>query len=74
MLRDRNVSSGLDTLDQLPELATRTEVARYTRLSVPTLARWAGEGRGPRFLRAGGRVLYRRGDVIGWLDSLETAS
>ncbi|WP_082734174.1 helix-turn-helix transcriptional regulator [Microbacterium hominis] len=57
--------------EHLPEIATRQEVSAYTRISMPTLARWAGEGKGPRFRRAGGRVLYRRADVIAWLDSLD---
>ena len=58
---------------ELPQVATRDEVAAYTRISKPTLARWATEGRGPRFRRAGGRVLYMREDVLQWLDSLAEA-
>jgi excisionase family DNA binding protein len=58
----------------LPDVATRPEVAAYTRISVPTLARWAMEGKGPKFRRAGGRVLYMRADVLAWLESLEEAS
>ncbi|QOC24796.1 helix-turn-helix domain-containing protein [Microbacterium hominis] len=56
---------------ELPEVASRGQVSEFTGLSVPTLARWAAEGKGPRFRRAGGRVLYRRADVIAWLDSLD---
>lgn len=55
----------------LPDVATRAEVAAYTRISKPTLARWAMEGKGPKFRKAGGRVLYRRADVLSWLDSLD---
>lgn len=58
--------------DDLPEIATRKEVSTFTRISMPTLARWAAESKGPRFKRAGGRILYRREDVLAWLDSLET--
>lgn len=61
----------------LPELATRRQVADYTQTSVPTLARWASEGnKGPRFIRlggtdaSGGAVRYRREDVLAWLASL----
>ncbi|MFT3797182.1 helix-turn-helix transcriptional regulator [Microbacterium sp.] len=53
------------------EILTRAEVAELTRISLATLARWAGEGSGPKFRKAGGRVLYRRSDVLAWLDSLE---
>lgn len=59
---------------ELPAVANRTEVAEYTRISMPTLARWAAEGKGPKFRKAGGRVLYMREDVIAWLDSLAEAS
>lgn len=58
----------------LPDVATRPEVAAYTRISVPTLARWAMDGKGPKFRKAGGRVLYMRADVLAWLDSLAEAS
>jgi excisionase family DNA binding protein len=54
----------------LPELATRPQVADYTQTSVPTLARWAAEGRGPKFVKLGGAVRYRKADVLAWLDSL----
>ncbi|MCJ1708724.1 AlpA family transcriptional regulator [Microbacterium sp. VKM Ac-2923] len=55
----------------LPEVATRKQVALYTQTSVPTLARWAGEGKGPRFVHLGAAVRYRRADVLAWLDSLD---
>lgn len=56
----------------LPDLATRQQVAEYTQTSVPTLARWAGEGIGPKFVRLGpegGAVRYRREDVLAWITS-----
>lgn len=56
----------------LPEVATRDEVSAFSRISKPTLARWAAEGKGPKFKKAGGRVLYRRADVLEWLDSLDS--
>lgn len=61
---------------ELPPIATRPEVAEYTRISVPTLARWASEmpPRGPKFKKAGGRVLYKRQDVLDWIDSLEESA
>ncbi|NYF17529.1 excisionase family DNA binding protein [Microbacterium sp. AK009] len=62
------------TAPEMPEVMTRAEVAEFTRISLATLARWAGERRGPRFVKAGGRVLYRKHDVLAWLDSLSEAS
>ncbi|MFB8893570.1 helix-turn-helix transcriptional regulator [Microbacterium plantarum] len=56
----------------LPEVATRSEVSRYLRVSVPTLARWAMEGKGPAFKKAGGRrVIYMRQSVLAWLEGLD---
>lgn len=54
---------------ELPDLATRKQVAEYTQTSVPTLARWAGEGTGPKFVRLGGAVRYRRADVLAWVEA-----
>lgn len=51
----------------LPELATRQQVADYAGLSYATLARWAGEGRGPKMTKLGGAVRYRREDVLTWI-------
>lgn len=51
----------------LPELATRAEVAEYTNLSIATLARWAGEGKGPKVTKLGGAVRYLREDVEAWI-------
>lgn len=63
----------LTVADTLPDLATRRQVAEWTQTSVPTLARWAAESKGPRFVRMGGAVRYRREDVLAWLNSLEDA-
>ncbi|MDR6142367.1 excisionase family DNA binding protein [Microbacterium foliorum] len=54
---------------ELPDVATRRQVAEFTQISVPTLARWASEGKGPKSIRpGGGSVLrYRREDVMAWL-------
>jgi len=59
----------MEATTTLPDLATRLQVAEYTQTSVPTLARWAGEGKGPKFVRLGGAVRYRRDDVLAWIDA-----
>jgi predicted DNA-binding transcriptional regulator AlpA len=51
------------------ELLKPSEVAEWTRLSEQTLANMRWQGRGPAYLKAGGRVVYRRSDVENWLDS-----
>lgn len=60
---------------ELPELMTRQDVAEYTGLSVPTLARWTQENTGPKSVVLGGRARrYRKADVLAWLDSLAEVS
>lgn len=60
------------TTVHLPELATRQQVAEYTQTSIPTLARWAAEGKGPKVTKLGGVVRYRREDVLAWIESAAT--
>ena len=62
------------TTVDLPELATRAQVAAFMQLSLPTLARWAVEGTGPRFMKLGGAVRYRREDVLDWIRGNEAGT
>ncbi|WP_309065343.1 helix-turn-helix transcriptional regulator [Microbacterium sp.] len=55
---------------ELPPLATVRDVSAFTKVSLPTLARYRADGTGPRFIRIGRSVRYRREDVLAWLDSL----
>lgn len=41
-------------------------LADRLRLSVRTLQRWRWKGRGPPYLKLGGRVVYRLEDVKAW--------
>lgn len=51
------------------EMLTDLEVAGALKMSRQTLANWRSEGRGPRFIKVGGRsVRYRRGDVEAWIE------
>lgn len=51
-------------------LATRSEVAGYLKKSPQTLAVWATQGKGPRFMKLeNGNVRYRWSDVELWLNS-----
>ena len=55
-----------------PEPMTRKQAAAFLGLSTYTLARWAMQGKGPRYSRTGdirGRALYRSSDLIAWLES-----
>lgn len=52
--------------DDLPGRLTRQELARFWRVSTRTIERHEIAGIGPRPMRIGGRVLYRREDVLEW--------
>ena len=45
------------------------EAAEYVRLSTSTLATMRMEQRGPKYFKAGGRVLYRMQDLDAWVES-----
>jgi excisionase family DNA binding protein len=51
---------------------TRKEVAEMLSASVVTLDRWAHEGRGPRYIKVGGRALYPIAWLNEWIESRET--
>jgi len=42
---------------------TQVELAQCWRISPRTLERWRWLGQGPRYLKIGGRVVYRLEDV-----------
>ena len=46
------------------------DLARRWRMSPRTLEQWRWQGRGPRFLKIGGRVVYRLADI----EAFEAAS
>lgn len=52
------------------EIMTHPEVAKHARMSESTLYYQNHVGRGPRRIKIGKRVVYRRSDVDAWLDSL----
>ena len=54
--------------DQRPtDLLDTGEAAAYLHLSPRTLERYRVTGEGPRFLKLGRRVLYRRADLDTWI-------
>lgn len=54
-----------------PTLMTPAALAALLGRSVPALAQLRYRGTGPRFIRAGGRIRYRRADVEAWLSAGE---
>ena len=45
---------------ELAALNKPAQAAEYLTVSIPTLARWRMEGRGPKFVRMGSSVRYTR--------------
>lgn len=52
-----------------PELLTPDTLAEFLGVPVATVYRWRTRGVGPRGLKVGRHVRYRRADVEAWLDS-----
>lgn len=52
----------------MDEFLTTEEVAKVARTVSSTVRYWRHAGKGPRSVRIGKRVLYRRGDVEAWLE------
>ena len=55
------------------DLLTTAEVAKLCRISPETVRYWRFIGEGPPSAKVGRRVLYRRTDVLAWLDAKWTA-
>lgn len=51
------------------EMLNDHQVAEYLNISVVTLRRWRLFRKGPKFLKIGSAVRYRRVDLERWLDS-----
>lgn len=48
---------------------TLGEAAEVVRLSTSTLCKLRCNGGGPKFIRAGRKILYRRADLVAWLEA-----
>ncbi|MEO0036032.1 MAG: hypothetical protein RLZZ501_2055 [Pseudomonadota bacterium] len=52
-----------------PMYLNREQAAAILHVKPKTLANWASQGKGPRYRKAGGRVvLYTLGDLQAWVD------
>lgn len=59
---------GQEIRSQLGILTTE-EVAGSLEVTEHTLAMWRSEGKGPKFVRLGRGIFYRRSDVQEWIDA-----
>lgn len=64
------VSTGHHT----PNLLNEHQVANYLNISVATVRRWRLFRKGPKYLKIGAAVRYRRKDLERWLDSCPGAN
>ena len=55
-------------------LLTTAEAAEIVRLSQTHLEKMRVYGRGPRFVRLGRAIRYRRADLMGWIEASLVAS
>lgn len=53
-------------------LLNEYDVARITGLSVASVRRWRLLRQGPKYLKIGSAVRYKREDVLAWLESRPT--
>ena len=53
------------------DLLTTPEAAKLLRITPQTLYRHRWEGRGPAFVRIGGKIMYRRSDLSEYAKSQE---
>jgi predicted site-specific integrase-resolvase len=53
----------------MTELMTQDEVAALFDISLPVLANWRCAGKGPRYVKLGGRVKYRKDDIEAFINS-----
>lgn len=53
------------------DLLTTAEVVAITRAPASTVRYWRHVGTGPRSFRLGRRVVYRRRDVLAWIEKCE---
>ena len=57
------------SLPDVPDLLNEHQVAKFVQLSVASVRRWRLFRTGPKYLKIGAAVRYRREDVEAWLSS-----
>lgn len=58
-------------LSTLPELWTTEQTAAFLQLEPTTMAQWRVSGKGPSFIKLGGRVRYYKTEILDWLEKDE---
>ena len=50
------------------DIMTLDEVAAELRVPVQTVRYWRAQGRGPRFIKLGRRIVCRRADLVAYVE------
>lgn len=53
----------------LADYLTRQQLADELNIDLRTLSRWRWQRKGPPATRVAGRVLFKRADVVAWIES-----
>lgn len=61
-------------VSQRHEFLTVADLADWLQVPVSTVYQWNHKSTGPRFVRVGKHVRYRRADVEAWLDQQAAAA
>lgn len=57
-------------MDELENVLTEAKAARYLGISGAALRLWRSEGKGPRYFKAGEKLVrYRRTDLDSWIEA-----
>jgi excisionase family DNA binding protein len=70
-VRSRAVSTEGAAVGRDERLLSVAEVASYLGVPVKTLYQWRHKGVGPRAMRVGRHLRYRRSELDRWLDGLD---
>lgn len=65
---------GVNTINNLPEIPTVTEVSATFGIPEATLRWYRSRGLGPKSFRLGRRIRYHKADVLAWLEQQEARS
>lgn len=67
------MSYGIPTIDNLPcnpdALLNERQAAMLLGMSARTLQEWRYRGGGPKFVKTGRSIRYRRRDLMAWIDA-----
>lgn len=66
------ITSSTPVAPKQAEVLNEKQVANYLTVSIGTVRRWRLLRTGPRFLKIGSAVRYKRADLEAWIDSCST--